>query len=75
MNIKKKDGIRELFRENEFILFNTYTYERLKLKGIACEFWHQISTEYIAFPEEHISEKTAQIIRFLKDREYIEANN
>lgn len=75
MNIKKKEGIRELFRECEFILFNTCTYERLKLKGAACEFWCQITTEFITFPEENVSEETGKIIRFLEDRKYIEVTN
>ena len=76
MDIKKRKGIRESFREYELILFNTYTYERLKMKGAASEFWCQISTEHFTtFSEKNISEETAQIIRFLDDKKYIEVTN
>lgn len=76
MDIKKREGIRESFRECELILFNTYTYERLKMKGAASEFWQQISAEYITtFFDKNMSEKTAQIIRFLDDKKYIEVTN
>ena len=46
------------------------------MKGAASEFWQQISAEYITtFFDKNMSEKTAQIIRFLDDKKYIEVTN
>lgn len=66
--LMKRDGIREAVGENVVDLFNTYTYERLRLKGASATFWKQLSTQPVRVADESHN----SVIRFLEEKWYIE---
>jgi len=72
MKIQRCDGIREAYRNNEYVLFNTYTYEKIILKNTACEIWKQVSDEkVISYNKNNIDKNTERIVLFLYKKGYI----
>jgi len=72
MHIKKLQGIRESVGENEIMLFNTYTYERIKLNGSAFELWNRMSKNIALSLDSNEYDQFKNIISFLVRNKYLE---
>lgn len=75
MHIKKIQGIREYVRENEIMLFNTYTYERIRLTGSAFELWNRMSKNLAISLDSNEYERLKNIISFLVSNKYVEVQS
>ena len=73
MHIKKIQGIRESVIENEIMLFNTYTYEWIKLTGSAFELWNRMQKNIVVSLDSNECERLKNVISFLVRNNYIEA--